>query len=69
MKLRCYLKKNSKWVLKKTVATKNADHGLATRYSVSLSLPTAGRWKLVAACGATAQYRAATSTPEYLKVK
>ena len=69
VKLRCYLKKNSKWVLKKTVATKNADHGLATRYSVSLSLPTAGRWKLVAACGATAQYRAATSTPEYLKVK
>jgi chitodextrinase len=69
VRLRCYLKKNGKWVLKRTVATKNADHELVTRYSVSLSLPAAGRWKLVAACAATAQYRAATSTPEYLKVK
>ena len=69
VKVRCYLKKSGRWVLKKTVMTKNYSRGSATRYQASMSLPTRGSWKLVAYAPATDKYAATTSGNEYLKVR
>jgi hypothetical protein len=63
------VKKNGAWALKKTVPATSANHGSATRYRASLSLPTKGSWKLVAACGATKANAATTSASAYTKVK
>jgi hypothetical protein len=69
VKVKCYLKKNGKWVLKQTVTTKNSTKGSASQYKASASLPTKGSWKLVAYAPETSRYAATTSGPEYLKVK
>jgi hypothetical protein len=69
VKIKCYVKKSGKWVLKKTVTTKNSTKGSASQYKASTSLPSKGSWKLVATAAATSKYAATTSSPEYLKVK
>jgi hypothetical protein len=69
VKVKCYLKKSGKWVLKKTVTTKNSNKGSASQYKASMSLPSRGSWKLVAFAAATSKYAATTSGSEYLKVK
>ena len=69
VKVRCYLKKGGKWVLMKTVMTKNYNRGSATRYQASMSLPTRGSWKLVAYAPATDKYAATTSGNEFLRVR
>jgi hypothetical protein len=69
VKIKCYVKKSGKWVLKKTVTTKNSNKGSASQYKASTSLPSKGSWKLVASAAATSKYAATTSSPEYLKVK
>jgi hypothetical protein len=70
VKLKCYRKSAAgKWVLKKTVATKNADYRTATRYKVALSLPSAGKWRLIASYAATAKYAATTSSQRLVTVK
>ncbi len=69
VKVKCYLKKSGKWVLKKTVTTNNSTKGSASQYKASMSLGSKGSWKLVASAAATPQYAATTSSPEYLKVK
>jgi hypothetical protein len=69
VKVKCYLKKSGKWVLKKTVTTKNSSKGSASQYKASMSLPSKGSWKLVASAAATSKYAATTSSPEYLKVR
>ena len=69
VKIKCYLKKNGAWLLKKTVTAKNANSGSASRYSATFSLAYAGSWKLVAMSAATAKYAETTSGNEFLKVK
>ena len=69
VKIKCYLRSNGKWVLKKTVTATNAVKGSATRYSARFSLPTRGSWKLTAYSAATSKYAATTSGDEYMKVK
>jgi hypothetical protein len=69
VKIKCYLKKSGKWVLKKTVKTTNKDYKSYSRYSAKFSLPAKGSWKLVANAAATSKYAATKSGAEYLKVK
>jgi hypothetical protein len=46
----CYKRVNAKWVLKKPVSATNRNYttasGVVTKYSVRLSLPSAGKWRL-----------------------
>lgn len=69
VKLKCYLKQAGAWKLKKTVTTTNRDYKAYSRYSVKLSLPAKGSWKLVAYAPATSRYAATTSGPEFIRVK
>jgi Fibronectin type III domain len=69
VKVKCYLKKNGKWVLKKTVTTKNSTRGSASQYKASASLSIKGSWKLVAYAPETSKFAATTSGSKYLKVK
>jgi hypothetical protein len=69
VKIKCYLKRNGTWVIKKTVQATNSNHGSASRYKARFSLPSKGSWKLVASAAATAKYAATTSGTEYMKVK
>ena len=62
VKVKCYRKTSSgKWALKKTVSATNTNYSTYTRYKVRLSLPSTGRWKLVAYFPATSKYAATTS--------
>jgi hypothetical protein len=69
VKVKCYLRRNGSWMLKKTVTATNADYGAASRYRVRFSLPSSGSWRLVATSAKTAKYAATTSGTEYMKVK
>jgi hypothetical protein len=70
VKVKCYRKSSTgAWVLRKTVTAKNTNYGTSTRYKASISLPTAGSWKLVASYATTAKYAAATSGARFVKAK
>jgi hypothetical protein len=69
VKIQCSIKKNGKWVLKKTVTATNANKGSATRYSAKFSLPAKGTWRLVAYSPRTDKYAKTTSGAEYLKAR
>ena len=69
VKIKCYLKQNGKWVLKKSVSATNAKKGSNSRYSAAFSLSSKGSWKLVAYAPATALYAKTTSGADMVKVK
>ena len=69
VEIKCYLKKNGKWLLKKTVMATNSNSRSASRYTAKFSLAYAGLWKLVAVSPATAKYAQTTSGSEFLRVR
>ena len=69
VQIKCFLKSNGKWVLKKTATATNAAKGSATRYAAKFSLPAKGSWKLTASFAATSKYAATASGDKMLKVK
>ena len=69
VKIKCYAKQSGVWKLKTTVTATNRDYQTASRYSVKLSLPAKGRWKLVAGYAANATYAETLSAPGYVKAR
>ena len=69
VKIKCYVKKSGKWVLKKTVTAKNANKGSASQYKASTRCRARARGSSSPRAAATSKYAATTSSPEYLKVK
>lgn len=73
VKLQCYrLERQSSgawvWVLRKTVSAKNADYSSYTKFSVSTSLPSTGKWRIRAA-HADAGHASSTSAFRYVTVR
>lgn len=56
------------WVPVKTVWATNANYSNYTRYTVRMSLPSAGKWKLVAHTPIDAVHIATSSSPRYITV-
>jgi hypothetical protein len=69
VKIKCYLKKNGKWTLKKTFTTKNSNNGSVSKYKASIKLPTKGSWQLVAYSPETSKYAETTANAKTIKVK
>jgi hypothetical protein len=46
IRVQCYLRSGSRWLLRKTVRATNRAYSSYTRYSVRLRLATAGTWRL-----------------------
>ncbi len=70
VKLQCYRYENGAWVLRKTVSsTAVAYPGSYAKYTASLSLPLAGRWRVRAYHPADAQARGDVSGYDYLTVR
>lgn len=63
--LRCSRFENGTWVRRKTVYTTNQNYNGQTKYSAKMSLPTPGRWKIVAAVAADNKHAATTASPKY----
>ena len=71
VKLYCYRKNllTGVWVLKKTVWCKTIDYSTYSRYRVSLTLPSTGKWKLRAYAPEDARHAATWSASTYRTVK
>ena len=69
VKIKCYLKKNGKWALKKTFTAKNFNSGSVSRYKASIKLTTKGSWRLVAYSPKTSKYAETTAKARNIKVK
>lgn len=66
--LDCYRYQRGKWVRRKTVDAKVLDFGTRSRYSLRLSLPYAGRWR-IRARHADAQHATSYSSYRYVTVR
>ena len=70
VKVRCYLKKSGKWVLKKTVTTRNCEQGLDLAVQGQHVAAEQGLVEARRQCAPpTPKYAATTSGTEYLRVK
>jgi hypothetical protein len=69
VRVKCYLRKSGKWVLKKSVRATNVNRSSSTRYQVRLRLPYRGTWKLVAYYASNSKYASTTSGGDYLRAK
>ena len=60
-KIQAYRYERGRWVLRRTVNAKNAKYATYTRYTTSLSLPYAGRWRIRAFAPGNAYWSASYS--------
>jgi hypothetical protein len=67
--IKCYRYQSGKWVLRKTVPAKASNYSTYTKYSKSLSLPYAGRWRIRAYHAADSKNAATCSSYRYVTVK
>ena len=66
--LQCYRYQSGHWVLRKTVKAKVLNYSSKSRYSVRLSLPSSGKWR-IRAYHADSRHRASYSTYRYIRVR
>jgi beta propeller repeat protein len=66
--VKCYRRIGGKYKLRKTVTAYASDYSTYSRYSARFSLPTKGRWKIVAT-HADSDHAASASTARYVTVK
>jgi hypothetical protein len=70
VKIKCYRKSASgSWVVKKSVWTRDFTYRTYTRYKRTLTLPSAGRWKLRAVYPSTQKYAEMRSGWRYVTAK
>lgn len=70
VKIRCYRRSASgSWVLKKVVSARDFNYKTWTKYKAMVSLPTAGKWKLVARYQQTVKFATTQSNPRYVTAK
>jgi hypothetical protein len=70
VKIRCYRKSSSgAWVLKKIVNARDVNYQTWTKYTARVSLPTAGKWKLLARYAGTTKYATTLSNPRFVTAK
>jgi len=68
VKLYCSRRVNGTWKLRKTVRATVSDYSTYSKYSVRLSLPSAGRWR-IRGYHADADHRASWSTWRYVTAR
>lgn len=69
VQLRMYRRESGKWKLRKTVRAKNVYNSTnATKYKTRYSLPSKGKWKIVAKVGRDSRHVTTRSSARYVRV-
>lgn len=69
VKITAYRKESGVWVPRRYFAATNRSYSTYTQYRASVTLPSAGSWKLVASVGGYSRHQATVSAPTFLTVK
>ena len=70
VKIKCYRRSSSgSWSLKKTVWATDSSYRTYTKYKARFSLPTTGKWKLIALYPGTTKYATTTSEERFVTAK
>ena len=70
VKIRCYRRSaTGAWVLKKVVSARDVNYMTWTKYTTRMSLPTPGKWKLIAKYAGTRKYATTLSNARYVTAR
>ena len=70
VKIRCYRRSaTGAWVLKKVVSARDVNYMTWTKYTTRMSLPTPGKWKLIAKYAGTRKYATTISNARYVTAR